>query len=72
MNISLPFLCPIFDPLEIEFFVHDITNKITCARENLKAMMCAKQFPCFDIISIHNYNSFSGIGAIPPRQAIAF
>ena len=72
MNISLPFIYPIFEPLAFGFVVPDINGKIICTRKNPKHMMCAKQFHCFDMIKMHNYDSFSSIRVIPPRQAIAF
>ena len=72
MNTSLPFLRPIFESLVFRFVIPYVATNITCAGANLKPMMRAKQFPCFEIVRMQDHISFSGIGVIPLHRAVSF
>ena len=72
MNISPPFLRPIFEPLAFGFFIPNITAEITCACANLKPRTRAKPFPRFEIFRMHDQNFFSWIGVISSLWAVAF
>ena len=71
-NVSLPFLCLLFEQITFGFIITDITAKITCACANLKPMMRAKQLSCFDIVQMHEKNDFRGIRVIPQSRAAMF
>ena len=65
MNIYLPFIRLIFEPLVFGLIIPDITTEITCARANLKPMTGTKQLPHLDIFSMHDQNDFISVGVIP-------
>ena len=57
-NVLLPHICIFFQPLMFVLVVPDITAKITHTCAQLKPMTQANQFAGFDIVWMHDHNSF--------------
>ena len=71
-NILFPLQRTILQTITFGTILPDKTSKIPRASENLKFVMQAKPFSVFEIILVHDQNSFEGLGWYPQLSTNCF
>ena len=71
-NVPFPYQRTLFEPIMFGLVLLDKTSKVMRASAHLKPVTQEKLFSSFNIILMHNQNTFRGFRAIPMTQAESF